>query len=204
MYCIINAILGIVARIDRPDWKEHMAASLFKDVKEGLEFMSSQSDAQLAHIYRQKFSQDSKRIPNRSDLFTTYISSSDPSAASQFIKKDEFVELKKQYTQDCENYLEPWKLWQVKQKNFGDFAQCSVKPMFVPFNEYRRLTTYFVLVGDMVYEYVYENSEWDNEWFNKGVASFSLEELEQKYNLLVDKVRKSDKRPIPTKDRVLS
>lgn len=49
----------------------------------------------------------------------------------------------------------------------------------LPFNEYKRLQTYFV---DIVYEYVYKN-----RWFDKGVASFSLKELEQKYNLLASK-----------------
>lgn len=68
--------------------------------------------------------------------------------------------------------------------------------MFLPFNEYKRLQTYFVLVGNIIYEYAYENSAWDHEWFDKGVASFSLKELEQKYNLLVSKVKESNKQPI--------
>ena len=196
MYCIINENFGIVARIDRSDWKEYMAALMFRSVEEGLDFMSLQSDAQLADIYRRKFSQDTK-ILGRAEL-SNYISSSDPNAASQFREKDEFaLLLKKQYKQDCKDYAEPWKLWQVRNKEFrGNFAQCSIKPMFLPFNEYKRLQTYFVLVGDMVYEYVYENSAWDKEWFDKGVASFSLKELEQKYNLLVSKVKESNKQPV--------
>ena len=201
MYCIINENFGIVARIDRPDWKEYMAARMFRNVEEGLDFMSLQSDAQLADIYRRKFSQDTKVLV-RAEL-SNYISSSDPNAASQFIEKDEFAILKKQYEQDCKKYSEPWKLWQIRNKEFkGNFTQCSIKPMFLSFNEYRRLQTYFVLVDDMVYEYVYENSAWDKEWFDKGVASFSLKELEQKYNLLANKVKKSVKHaigtPVPT------
>lgn len=79
-----------------------------------------------------------------------------------FIEKDEFALLKKQYKKDCEDYAESWKLWQVKTKNSNaNFTQCSIKPMFLPFNEYKRLQTYFVLVGDIVYEYVYKNSAWD-------------------------------------------
>ena len=192
MYCIINKNFGIVARIDRSDWKEYMAARMFRSVKEGLEFMSLQSDAQLADIYRRRFSQDTKVVDN----LYNYISSSDPKAASQFIEKDEFALLKKQYKQDCKDYAEPWKLWQVRNKEFrGNFTQCSIKPMFLPFNEYKRLQTYFVLVGDIVYEYAYENSAWDKEWFDKGVASFSLKELEQKYNLLASKVKESNKQP---------
>ena len=193
MYCIINENFGIVARIDRSDWKEYMAARMFKSVEEGLEFMSLQSDAQLADIYRRKFSQDTKVVDN----LYNYISSSDPKAASQFVEKDEFAELKKQYKQDCEQYSEPWKLWQVRNKEFkGNFAQCSIKPMFLSFNEYKRLQTYFVLVGDIVYEYAYENSEWDKGWFDKGVASFSLQELEEKYNFLANKVEESNKQPV--------
>lgn len=199
MYCIINETFGIVARIDRSDWKEYMAARMFKSVEEGLEFMSLQRDAQLADIYRRKFSTDTKLILDMAKL-SNYISSSDPNAASQFREKDEFALLRKQYKKDCEHYAEPWKLWQVKTKNSNaNFTQCSIKPMFLSFNEYRRLTTYFVLVGDMVYEYAYENSEWDNEWFDKGVASFSLKELEQKYNLLVNKVKESNKQPVTTR-----
>lgn len=79
-----------------------------------------------------------------------------------FIEKDEFALLKKQYKKDCEDYAEPWKLWQVKTKNSkDDFKQCSIPPMFLSSNEYRRITTYFVLVGDIVYEYLYKNSAWD-------------------------------------------
>lgn len=197
MYCIINENFGIVARIDRSDWKEYMAARMFKSVEEGLEFMSLQSDSQLADIYRRKFSQDSKLIL---DNLYNYISSSDPKAASQFVEKDEFAKLKKQYKQDCEQYSEPWKLWQVKTKNSNaNFTQCSIKPMFLSSNEYRRLTPYFVLVGDIVYEYAYENSEWDKGWFDKGVASFSLQELEEKYNFLANKVKESNKQPVTTK-----
>lgn len=198
MYCIINENFGIVARIDRPDWKEYIAARMFRSVEEGLDFMSFQSDAQLADIYRRKFSQDTK-ILSRTEL-SNYISSSDPSAASQFREKDEFALLKKQYKKDCKDYPEPWKLWQVRNKSSGDdFTQCSIAPMFQPFNDYRRLTPYFVLVGDIVYEYAYENSRWDHEWFDKGVASFSLKELEQKYNFSANKVKKSDKQPVTTK-----
>lgn len=36
-------------------------------------------------------------------------------------------------------------------------------------------------------------------WFDKGVASFSLKELEQKYNLLASKVKESNKQPITTR-----
>lgn len=195
MYCIINENFGIVARIDRPDWKEYMAAGMFKSVEEGLEFMSLQSDAQLADIYRRKFSQDTKTL-GRAELYN-YISSSDPNAASQFREKDEFALLKKQYKQDCEDYAEPWKLWQVKTKDSNaNFKQCLIPPMFLSSNEYRRLTPYFVLVGNIIYEYGYENSRWDNEWFDKGVASFSLKELEQKYNLLASKVKESNKQPV--------
>lgn len=198
MYCIINENFGIVARIDRPDWKEYMAERMFKSVEEGLDFMSLQSDAQLADIYRRKFSQDTKVLVR--DELSSYISSSDPNAASQFREKDEFALLKKQYKQDCKDYAEPWKLWQVRNKEFrGNFAQCSIKPMFLPFNEYKRLQTYFVLVGDIVYEYIYENSAWDKEWFDKGVASFRFEDLEQKYNFLANKVKESDKRPVTTR-----
>ena len=196
MYCIINENFGIVARIDRSDWKEYMAARMFRSVEEGLDFMSLQSDSELADIYRRKFSKDTKLILDRAKLFS-YISSSDPNAASQFIEKDEFALLRKQYKQDCEDYAEPWKLWQVKNKSSGDdFTQCSIAPMFQPFNDYRRLTPYFVLVGDIVYEYAYENSRWDNEWFDKGVASFSLQELEEKYNFLANKVEESNKQPV--------
>ena len=195
MYCIINENLGIVARIDRSDWKEYMAERMFKSVEEGLEFMSLQSDAQLADIYRRKFSQDTKVVDSKE--LCDYISSNDPNAASQFREKDEFALLKKQYKKDCKDYAEPWKLWQVKTKNSNaNFSQCSIKPMFLPFNEYKRLQTYFVLVGDIVYEYIYKNSAWDNEWFDKGVASFSLKELEQKYNLLASKVKESNKQPV--------
>lgn len=199
MYCIINENFGIVARIDREDWKEYMAERMFKSVEEGWEFMSLQSDSELADIYRRKFSKDTKLILDRAKL-SNYISSSDPNAASQFIEKDEFAILKKQYKKDCKDYPEPWKLWQVRNKEFrGNFTQCSIKPMFLPFNEYKRLQTYFVLVGGMVYEYIYENSVWDKEWFDKGVASFSLKELEQKYNLLANKVKESNKQPVTTK-----
>lgn len=195
MYCIINENFGIVARIDRSDWKEYMAARMFRSVGEGLEFILLQSDAQLADIYRRKFSQDTKVLV-RAEL-SNYISSSDPNAASQFREKDEFALLKKQYKEDCENYSEPWKLWQLRNKDYkGNFTQCSIAPMFLSFNEYRRLTPYFVLVGDTVYEYAYENSAWDKEWFDKGVANFSLKELEQKYNLLVSKVKESNKQPV--------
>lgn len=195
MYCIINENFGIVARIDRSDWKEYMAARMFRSAEEGLDFMSLQSDAQLADIYRRKFSQDTKVLV-RAEL-SNYISSSDPNAASQFIEKDRFAERKKQYAQDCKDYPEPWKLWQVRNKEFrGNFTQCSIKPMFLPFNEYKRLQTYFVLVGDIVYEYAYENSAWDKEWFDKGVASFRFEDLEQKYNFLANKVKESDKQPV--------
>ena len=198
MYCIINKNFGIVARIDRSDWKEYMAARMFRSVEEGLDFMSLQSDAQLADIYRRKFSQDTK-VLGRAEL-SNYISSSDPNAGSQFREKDEFALLRKQYKQDCEDYAEPWKLWRVRNKGFkSNFTQCSIKPMFLPFNEYRRLTPYFVLVGDMVYEYAYENSIWDNEWFDKGVASFFLKELEQKCNFLANKVKQSNKRPITSR-----
>jgi len=195
MYCIINENFGIVARIDRPDWKEYMAARMFRSVEEGLEFMSLQSDAQLADIYRRKFSQDTK-VLDRAEL-SNYISSSDPNAASQFREKDEFALLKKQYKQDCKDYAEPWKLWQVRNKGSkDDFIQCSIPTMFLSSNEYRRLTSYFVLVGNIIYEYEYENSALDHEWFDKGVASFSLKELEQKYNLLASKVKESNKQPV--------
>ena len=198
MYCIINENFGIVARIDHPDWKEYMAARMFKSMEEGLEFMSSQSDSQLADIYRRKFSQDTKII-NPKELYN-YVDSRDPSAASDFIEKDEFALLKKQYKEDCENYSEPWKLWQVRNKDYkGNFTQCSIAPRFLSFNEYKRLPTYFVLIDDIVYEYVYENNAWDNEWFDKGVASFSLKELERKYNLLANKVKQSNKRPITSR-----
>ena len=198
MYCIINENFGIVARIDRPDWKEYMAARMFRSVEEGLEFMSLQSDAQLADIYRRKFSQDTK-VLDRAEL-SNYISSSDPNAASQFREKDEFALLKKQYKQDCEDYAEPWKLWQVKTKDSNaNFKQCLIPPMFLSSNEYRRLTPYFVLVGNIIYEYGYENSRWDSEWFDKGVASFRFEDLEQKYNFLVDKVKKTNKQPVTTR-----
>lgn len=196
MYCIINENFGIVARIDREDWKEYMAERMFKSVEEGLEFMSLQSDEQLADIYRRKLSQDTKLILDRTEL-SNYISSSDPNAASQFREKDEFALLKKQYKQDCKDYAEPWKLWQVRDKGSkDDFIQCSIPPMFLSSNEYRRLTPYFVLVGDIVYEYAYENSAWDREWFDKGVASFFLKELEKKYNFLANKVKESVKQPI--------
>ena len=196
MYCIINENFGIVARIDRSDWKEYMAERMFKSVEEGLEFMSLQSDEQLADIYRRKLSQDTKLILDRTEL-SNYISSSDPNAASQFREKDEFALLKKQYKQDCKDYAEPWKLWQVRNKGSkDDFIQCSIPTMFLSSNEYRRLTSYFVLVGNIIYEYEYENSALDHEWFDKGVASFSLKELEQKYNLLASKVKESNKQPV--------
>ena len=198
MYCIINENFGIVARIDRSDWKEYMAECMFRSVGEGLEFMSLQSDAELADIYRRKFSQDTKVVDSKE--LCDYISSNDLNAASQFREKDEFALLKKQYKKDCKDYPEPWKLWQVRNKEFrGNFTQCSIKPMFLPFNEYKRLQTYFVLVGDIVYEYPYENSIWDHEWFDKGVASFNLEDLEQKYNFLENKVKESNKQPITTR-----
>lgn len=198
MYCIINENLGIVARIDRSDWKEYMAARMFKSMEEGLEFMSLQSDSQLADIYRRKFSQDTK-VVDRKDL-PNYVNSSNSLAASQFMEKDEFALLKKQYEQDCKDYAEPWKFWQVRNKGSkGNFTQCSFDPMFSLFNEYRRLTPYFVLVGDIIYAYVYENSTWDHEWFDKGVASFNLEDLEQKYNFLANKVKESDKLPVTTR-----
>lgn len=198
MYRIISESFGIETRIDRSDWKEYMAARMFRSMEEGLEFMSLQSDAQLADIYRRKFSQDTK-ILGRAEL-SNYISSSDPNAASQFREKDEFALLRKQYKQDCEDYAEPCKLWQVKTKNSkDDFTQCSIPPMFLSSNEYRRIATYFVLVGDIVYEYIYENSAWDKEWFDKGVASFRFEDLEQKYNFLANKVKESDKRPVTTR-----
>lgn len=189
MYCIINENFGIVARIDRRDWKEYMAERMFRSVGEGLEFMSLQSDAKLADIYRRKFSQDTKVVD---DLYN-YISSSDPSAASQFIEKDEFAILKKQYAQDCKDYPEPWKLWQVRGKEFkGNFTQCSIKPMFLKFNEYRRLQTYFVLVEDTIYEYVYNDTDWDKEWFTGGVASFTKEYLIKRLAALRSKVESKE------------
>lgn len=204
MYCIINENFGIVARIDRSDWKEYMAKHIFTNVEVGLDFMSFHDDAKLADIYRRKFSQDTKVLV-RAEL-SNYISSSDPNAAPQFREKDEFALLKKQYKQDCKDckdckdYAEPWKLWQVRNKGSkDDFKQCLIPPMFHSSNEYRRITTYFVLVGDMVYKYIYENSAWDNEWFDKGVASFSLKELEQKCNFLANKVKQSNKRPITSR-----
>lgn len=199
MYCIINENFGIVARIDRSDWKEYMAARMFRSVEEGLEFMSLQSDVQLADIYRRKFSQDTKIVTGKS-LLSKYVDSSDPSAASDFIEKDKFALLKKQYKEDCENYSEPWKLWQLRNKDYkGNFTQCSIAPRFLSFNEYKRLPTYFVLIDDIVYEYVYENNTWDNEWFDKGVASFDLQELKEKYNYMLNKVKESNKQPVTTR-----
>ena len=169
MYCIINENFGIVARIDRSDWKEYMAKHIFTNVEVGLDFMSFHDDAQLADIYR-------------------------------FVEKDEFALLRKQYKQDCEDYAEPWKLWQVRNKGSkDDFIQCSIPLMFLSSNEYRRITIYFVLVGDIVYEYVYENNTWDNEWFDKGVASFDLQELKEKYNYMLNKVKKSVKHSITSR-----
>ena len=62
-YCKVSSSFCLVARIDRPDWKEHMAKLHAPwDIKEGLEWVRLLGEAGAEDMYRRCYSKDTKSV----------------------------------------------------------------------------------------------------------------------------------------------
>jgi hypothetical protein len=77
-YRIVSRKYGIIARIDRPDWKEFLAEEHAPwDIEEGRDWVAALGDRRAADYYRRVYSKDTielgreavaLKIPNSGDL----------------------------------------------------------------------------------------------------------------------------------------